>query len=198
MLTPADVEYIRAGFIPLDELCRDRGYEPAQVHSHIDAGRLPRPSYVLDDGTEMVPHDYFDLAEEAGGTERLREEFMRRYSIAASREQVALEPPEAEWEAYLSGEYGVCLRAVTPETIVRKSALVAELDTLLSEPRPEDTGWAARLQSRVGELDELEREFAPSYDRIRFGGPSSRDRLITAARERYPDLFRPASDESAA
>jgi hypothetical protein len=42
---------------------------------------------------------------------------------------------------------------------------------------------------------EIEREFAP-YDRIRFGGPVSRDRLIGAVRERYASVFarEPASE----
>jgi hypothetical protein len=42
------------------------------VRSWIDDGLLPRPSYVLDDGTEMFPRDYFRLADEAGGIEPLR------------------------------------------------------------------------------------------------------------------------------
>jgi len=72
---------------------------------------------------------------------------------------------------------------------VRKTALVAELERLLAAPQPESTEWATELRERVDELDALERPFAPSYDRERFGGPSSRDRLITAPRESYPAVF---------
>jgi len=41
----------------------------------------------------------------------------------------------------------------------------------------------------VDALDALERPFA-RWDRDRFGAPSSRDRLITATRERYANLWR--------
>jgi hypothetical protein len=81
---------------------------------------------------------------------------------------------------------------VTPENIARKSALVAEIDRLLAAPRPEDADWSSDLRASVDELDELERPFAPDYDRARWG-PSSRDRCITAARERYPEVFSAAA-----
>ena len=188
MLTREDVDYITAAFVPLDDLARDRGFEPDDVRADIRARRLPEPSYVLDDGTAMVPRDYFALAEEAGGVERLRDLFGARYAAAAAAEAAPLDSPDVEWESYLSGDYGVCLRKVTPETIVRKSALVAYLEDYLAEPKPEDLEWRDNLRAAVDELDALEREFAP-YDRVRFGGPVSRDRLITGARDRYPDVF---------
>jgi hypothetical protein len=144
---------------------------------------------VLDDGTAMVPEDYFALADEAGGSDRLHDAFVQRYEAAARAEHEQLESAEAEWRAYLSGEYGVCLKQVTPETIVRKSALVARIEALLETPRSHDPGWRSRLRVAVDELDELERPFAPAYDALRFGGPSSRDRLITAARADYPAVF---------
>ena len=192
MLTREDVDYITAEFVPLDDLARGRGVDPEDVRRDIRANRLPQPSYVLDDGTEMVPPDYFALADEAGGVERLRDVFVERYAAAAAREAAALEPPDVEWENYLSGDYGVCLRSVTPETIARKSALVEYVGSYLADPRPEDPQWRDELRAAVEELDELEREFAP-YDRVRFGGPVSRDRLIVGARERYPDVFERAA-----
>jgi hypothetical protein len=144
---------------------------------------------VLDDGSQMVPGDYFDLADEAGGSERLRDVFLRRYEAAARAEPEPLEPADDEWNAYLSGEYGVCLKRVTPEAIARKSALVLRIEELLGEAEP-DSEWQSRLRAAVDELDELERPFAPAYDALRFGGPSSRDRLITAVRDAYPAVFR--------
>jgi hypothetical protein len=51
---------------------------------------------------------------------------------------------------------------------------------------------AARSLRREGvdELDLLECEFSPHYDRNgRFGRPPTRDLLITAARQRFPDVF---------
>ena len=84
--------------------------------------------------------------------------------------------------------YGVCLVRVSPETIYRKEKLVALLDAQLAAPHPDDAGWCADLRARVDELDSPERAFAP-YDRIRFGGRVSRDRVITDVRARFPDVF---------
>jgi Family of unknown function (DUF6058) len=53
---------------------------------------------------------------------------------------------------------------------------------LRDEPPPLE-----RLRTAVDELDALLRPFAP-YDRIRFGGPVSRDRYVTALRARFPAL----------
>ena len=140
MLTPEDVAYITANFVPLTD---DR------VRAEVAAGRLPKPAYVLDDGTEMVAPDHLALAERAGGVDALRDWFEAR--------------APGEWDAYISGEYAVCLREVSPETIRRKAELIARID------------------AAVDELDALLRPFAP-YDRIRFGGPVSRDRYVTALR----------------
>jgi hypothetical protein len=188
VLSEADVDYIRAGFVALDELCRARGDDPQAVRAEIAAGRLPGPSYLLDDGTQMVPPDYFDLVDEAGGVAHLSDAFLRRYAEASAAEPEALPPAQDEWQAYLSGEYGVCLRRVSPETIVRKSALMQRIEGLLEDAQRDSPDWRASLRTAVDELDALEREFAP-YDRIRFGGPVSRDRLIAAVRERYPAVF---------
>jgi hypothetical protein len=163
-LTQADVEYIRENFVPLNELCAAHGQSADRVRALIAAGSLPAASYVLEDGTEMVPAEYFELVDEVG----------------------------SEWEGYLSGAYGVCLKHVTPENIARKSALVAGIEGLLAAPQPEDADWRTSLRTSVDELDELERPFAPAYDRARWG-PSSRDRCITAARERYPEVFSAAA-----
>ena len=60
-LTPADVEYITAGFVTLEALCTLRAEKPEDIRALIGDGRLPRPAYVLRDGTEMFPPDYFSL-----------------------------------------------------------------------------------------------------------------------------------------
>jgi hypothetical protein len=187
-LTRADVDYIRENFVPLDELCAARGQSADRVRALIAGGSLPAASYVLEDGKEMVPAEYFELVDEAGGEGALRGLFARRYLAAAGDgDEVG-----SEWEGYLSGAYGVCLKHVTPENVARKSALVTQIEGLLAAPQPEDADWRASLRASVDELDELERPFAPDYDRARWG-PSSRDRCITAARERYPEVFSAAA-----
>ena len=184
-LTAADIAYIRADYVTLDELCAGRVETPLDIRRLIDEGFLPRPSYVLEDGTEMFPADYFRLADDAGGAEALRAHFAQRLRDAGG------EDFESDWRAYLAGIYGVCLRDVTPETIVRKARLVTSLCELLVLAQPADAEWRERLRAEVDELDELEREFSPDYDRNeeRFGRKPTRDLLIAAARERYPDVF---------
>ena len=77
-LTQADVEYVRENFVPLDELCAERGQSADRVRALIAARSLPAASYVLEDGTEMVPAEYFELIDEAGGEGALRGLFARR------------------------------------------------------------------------------------------------------------------------
>ena len=177
-MTAADVAYVEANYVSLEEACASRPEALAEVRAVAAAGQLPQPSYVLPDGTEMVPADYFEIAD-AG-----RDEFEREFLAAGgSPDEV-----DAEWDGYLSGAYGVCLKEQTPANIVRKEALVKAIGGLLASPEPGDSGWRSRLRTAVDELDELERPFAPEYDRARWG-PSSRDRCITAPRERYPEVF---------
>lgn len=60
---------------------------------------------------------------------------------------------------------------------------------LLAPPAQAEDGWRVALRGAVVALDAIGRPFA-RYDRDRFGGPSSRDRLIKATRERFRDLWR--------
>ncbi|MCP9964433.1 DUF6058 family natural product biosynthesis protein [Actinomadura madurae] len=93
-------------------------------------------------------------------------------------------PGKAEWSSYLSGRY-VCLRSVTPQTIQYKDALVSAIDAAPGEPDAGTPAWTHRLHALVDELDALAPPFT-AYDRLRFGGPVSRDRYIDAMRARYP------------
>ena len=185
-LTEADVRYVRANYFTLEELCAERDETLEEVRELIARGGLPAPSYVLDDGTEMFPADYFVLVDQAGGPDELRLEFEQRYRAAGGS------PAELEedWQGYMDGTYGICLRQVVPETMVRKTQLVDSLTALLDDPRPEDEAWRSQVRREVWELDALEREFSPDYDRSeRFPTPPSRDRLVAAARERFADVF---------
>src|ERR1041385_6728200 len=105
--TDADLAYIRANYLTLDQLCTERVETPSEVRRRIDEGLLPRPSYVLDNGTEMFPSDYFRLADEAGGVDRLRQNFEERLRAAGD------DDVDGQWEGYLSGIYAVCLQEVT-------------------------------------------------------------------------------------
>jgi hypothetical protein len=151
----------------------------------VERGLLPRATYVLPDGTPMVPADHAQLLEDAGGDpDAVAAHFQERFVAAGGNAADAHE----EYEAWLSGEYGACLHTTSPEAIVAKSGLVGAISALLARPAPADKRWCAALRGSVDSLDALERPFA-AYDRERFGAPSSRDRLITAARERFRDVW---------
>ncbi|MFG3188297.1 DUF6058 family natural product biosynthesis protein [Streptomyces omiyaensis] len=175
-MTAADDAYVSAQFVPLDRLCAAHGREADQVRRLMLAGRLPLPGYLRSDGAEMVPSDLFALAEEAGGVDRLEAWFTAHWDDARAG--------RAEWEAYLSGRY-VCLRAVTPASILRKEHLTGAIAAAEAEPDAGSPRWTARLHALVDELDALEPAFTP-YDRLRFGGPTSRDTCVDAVRARHP------------
>jgi Family of unknown function (DUF6058) len=146
----------------------------------------------------MFPADYVPPRDEAGGVDALPEHFAARHRKAARAQRGAADELEHDWEAYLDGTYGICLRAVTPEAIVRKTALVASLSDLLMLPRPRNAEWQRALREQVDELDELEREFTPDYDCSEaHERRPTRDLLIEAARERYPDVFAGAASAPA-
>jgi hypothetical protein len=170
-----DLEYVRTTFAAMDEAVRPL----------VERGVLPQATYVLPDGTPMVPRDHAALLDDVGGDpDAVAGRFRERF-LAAGGDAAAVDD---EHEAWLSGEYGACLWRTTPETIVAKSGLMAAITALLAEPRERDQRWQAAVRGAVDALDALERPFA-RYDRERFGGPSSRDRLITATRERFADLW---------
>jgi hypothetical protein len=186
VFSEADLHYITENFVSLEALLEGRHETPEQVHELIERGVLPRPSYVLEDGTEMFPPTYFAFPDSAGAPDAQRPAFERRYADAVA--QAGVEPDPEDWAHYLSGVYGICLNEVTPESIVAKARLIGTIETLLAEPAPNDEAWRRDLRSAVEALDELERPFC-DYDRAQAGGSVSRDRCVTAPRERYPDVF---------
>jgi hypothetical protein len=190
MFSPADRAYIRANFLTLEAICRPRDETVEEVARLIDAGRLPKPSYVLDDGAGMYPPDYFRFIDAAGGFERLEEEFRARYELACVQQRRFPDDCEDDWRAYLEGVFGVCLREVTPENIVRKATLVSSLCELLVLARPRSRDWQVLVRQWVEELDALERDFSPDYDRsARFERPPTRDLLVAVARHRHATVF---------
>jgi hypothetical protein len=174
-LASADEDYVRSHFVPLAEVA---GHRLAEVRDAIAAGRLPAPAYLLDDGTEMVAPDYLTFPDQAG--DDLEATFKDRVAAAGL-------DADAEWRDYLSGVYAVCLRTVTPETIIRKTRLVEEIEGLLADARPRDPDWRGALRTAIDALDELERPFAP-LDEHRLGKRPTRKRLIEDPRERWPWL----------
>lgn len=179
-MTAEDDTYVSEHFVSIEELAASSGIDASRLRRRILANRLPLPGYLRSDGAQMVARDLLELAERAGGVDNLPGWFASHFSEPV----MAVE----EWDAYLSGHY-VCLWSVTPENIRRKGELVAAIESELSTAEPTSTDWLDRLHALVDELDELEPPFAP-YDRLRFGGPVSRDRLIDEPRRQYPNTTR--------
>lgn len=184
--TAADIDYLQENYLTLEQVCAGRPESPEEIRELIARGRLPKPSYVLDDGTELFPADYFRFVDEAGGPGALEARFTERLQAAGAADDL-----ELHWREYMNGTYGVCLWDVTPEAIARKAKLVSSISELLMLARPAQADWRQRLRDEVDELDALERQFTPDYDRdeARFGRKPTRDLLINAARERYPEVF---------
>ncbi|WP_225626158.1 DUF6058 family natural product biosynthesis protein [Streptomyces werraensis] len=176
-MTAADDAYVSAQFVVLEELCAVQSRDSEDVRRLMLDGRLPLPGYLRSDGAEMVPADLFALADEAGGVELLEAWFTAHWADPAAG--------KAEWDAYLSGQY-VCLHSVTPATIRRKDQLTAAIGAAVDDPDAD----AVRLHALVDELDALEPAFT-AYDRLRFGGPTSRDTCVDAVRARFPRPDRP-------
>ncbi|MFD3612802.1 DUF6058 family natural product biosynthesis protein [Streptomyces atroolivaceus] len=175
-MTEADDTYVSEQFVVLEELCAAHGRDADEVRRLMLERLLPLPGYLCSDGREMVPADLFTLAGEAGGAERLEAWFTAHWAdLAVGRE---------EWNAYLSGQY-VCLHSVTPEAIRRKGHLTAAVTAAPGEPDAGSAQWSERLHLLIDELDFLEPAFT-AYDRLRLGGPTSRDTCIVAMRTRFP------------
>lgn len=181
-----DVAYIRASFVTAATLVRGRAVSIDDVRAWSGAW-LPRPSYRVGDEPRFAP-DWWRLHDDAGDLAGIRPLFERRYRAAADALGYAAAAVGEAWAAYLAGDYGVCLREVTPENIVAKARLVERLDRAIADPRPDDPRWCASLRAEVELLDGLTRRFA-ARDRVRFGRPTSRDRLIDGPRRGFPQVF---------
>lgn len=189
-LAELDEKYIRANFVPLDELAAGREGGVDAVLAEVSARRLPQPAYRLDDGTDMVPPDYFTPVDAAGAVDELSSWFADRYRAAARN--LGLPSDEAavdeQWQDYLGGGYLVCLIHATPESIAAKAHHITVLDALLSNPRPDDADWAHRLRTATEDLAAIERPGAV-LDPPRWGGPMSPQWYGAYLRARYPLTF---------
>jgi hypothetical protein len=175
-MTPEDDAYASVWYVELEALAETAGIPASELRRLMLADRLPLPSYIRSDGAQMVARDLLELPRRAGGYEQLPEWFGQQFQ--SGRDAIR------EWDGYLRGHY-VCLRDVLPETIQRKEELVKAIKAALAKPEPENDDWLESLHRLVDELDELEPPFT-AYDRLRFGGPISRDTCINAVRARFP------------
>ena len=175
-MTPDDDAYASSWFTSIEDLAAASGIGADELRRLMLSNRLPLPSYICSDGRQMVARDLLELSQRAGGFDRLPAWFASHFDESTQ----ALE----EWDSYLAGHY-VCLRSVTPENMKRKDELVEAIQAEVAAPQPDSLHWLTRLHVLVDELDALEPPFA-TYDRLRFAGPVSRDRLIDAVRDSFP------------
>jgi RimJ/RimL family protein N-acetyltransferase len=173
-MTPEDDAYVREHFVPAT---------PEAITLMLE-GRLPLPSYVLSDGTPMVPEAHGRLAEHAGGLDRLHDWFVAFWE----------DDPvtgEEEWAAYLSGQY-VCLRDVEPFRMKQKTERIADATEAVGRLRrdpsdPIGRGLLGQAVDGVIAVPGLDALLLPmtAYDRLRFGGPTSRETWVDGPRAEF-------------
>jgi hypothetical protein len=83
-MTPEDDAYVDEWYVPLERLADESGIDAAELRRLMLANRLPLPSYIGSDGTQMVARDLLALAERAGGTDRLPTWFASQFSQQAT------------------------------------------------------------------------------------------------------------------
>lgn len=153
--------------------------------------RLPLPSYVLSDGTSMVPEAHRMPAEVAGGTERLHDWFVAFWpDDPATGEQ--------EWVRYLSGQYA-CLHEEVPVRIKQMTERIAEaaaaVDLLRHDPHdPTARGMLGEAVDGVLAVPGLDTLLRPmtAYDRLRYGGPTVREAWVDGPRAEFLTPVAPA------
>ena len=173
-MTPEDDAYVREHFVAAT---------PGAMRLMLE-GLLPLPSYVLGDGTAMVPADHGLLAELAGGMERLHDWFVAFWEGDAAA-------GERAWRDYLSGRHAG-LREVAPVRIRQVAERVAEaetaLDLLRRDPHdPIGRGMLGEAVDGVIGVPGLDSMLLPltAYDRLRAGGPTIRERWVDAPRAAF-------------
>ena len=173
-LTDHDVAYVRSAFRPQTEDERARAA----------AGLAAEPSYILPDGTPMTSAELDQDLAEAADAEDLHRRFVSRWVDAGGNARDA----DPELAAWLRGGYGACLRSPAPEAILAKDGLARAIEALTARPLPHLTWWRETLGYAVDAYDSLVLPFA-SVDPVRFGGTTSRARLVDSVRAQWPELF---------
>src|SRR6059058_5499396 len=118
LMTAEDDAYASEWYVELEALAETAGIPASELRRLMLANRLPLPSYIRSDGTQMVARDLLELPRRAGGYDQLPEWFGQQFGSGSDAVR--------EWDGYLRGHY-VCLRQVLPETIQRKEELVKEI-----------------------------------------------------------------------
>lgn len=180
-MTAEDDAYVREHFVPAT---------PEAMALMLE-DRLPLPSYVLGDGTPMVPAAHGELAEIAGGVDLLHDWFVAFWGDDRAT-------GEHEWVHYVSGQH-VSLRDVNPVRIrqqaERQAEAAAAVDLLRLDPHdPIARGMLGEAVDGVIGVPGLDTLLLPmtAYDRLRFGGPTIRETWVEAPRAHFLTPVAPA------
>jgi Family of unknown function (DUF6058) len=210
-----DDAYIRSHFVDLDWLAKKSGVDGLILTRWQEQSLFPQPTYVTEDGLEWYPPPYAELIRRAAARKiDLKALFKEDFLCALERLRhtdpggyrgelagpggTALSPEEdveLNWQGFVSGEFGACLRMAWVPCMLRKGKLMRTIEELAAKPALDDANWRRRLRRAVDSLDRLEMPFA-HWDRVRFGKPVSRDTHIQAIRQRFPDVFGLKADRS--
>src|SRR5262249_8809872 len=132
-----DVAYVQRSYLSLDAVAAAESLARAELADLVSAHVVPGPAYLLPSREPMFPRDLCALLGSAGTPADVQGHFRNRF-VAVARPYGPLSPDrvDEEWESYLSGAYGVCLRQVTPETIFLKEWLASAIEADLRAPDP--------------------------------------------------------------
>src|SRR2546430_9749765 len=112
LMTAEDDAYASEWYVELEALAEMAAIPASELRQLMLTNRLPLPSYIRSDGAQMVARDLLELADQAGGVDKLRDWFAEQWALPVDAVR--------EWDEYLSGQY-VCLRSVTPANMRRKN-----------------------------------------------------------------------------
>jgi hypothetical protein len=207
-ISAEDDRYIRRHFVTLERLVARTRVSRATLLQWRSQGLFPRPTYVTEDGERWYPRAYVPLVRRAISLKTdlkvlFREEYRRAleqlrylspadfYAELAKSMPVHGQPEdtiEREWQAFLTGEYGPCLRTAWFPCILRKGKLLRTIEELVAVPHVDAPGWRRRLRQSVDSLDRLEMPLT-AWDQVRRGEPVSRDTHSRSIRQRFPEVF---------
>src|SRR6266446_1317306 len=85
-MTAEDDAYASEWYVALEALAETTGMDASELRRLILANRLPLPSYIRSDGTQMVARDLLKLPRRAGGYEQLPDWFAQQFE--ASRDAI--------------------------------------------------------------------------------------------------------------
>ena len=123
------------------------------------------------------------------GTQRKAAARNRVAIIEAAHELFAQNPlvPLSEVAKHAGVGAGTLYRHFPTREDLILAAYQHDIERLTADASPDDEAWRSSLRVAVNELDDLEKPFAPDFDRARF--TPTRDTYVRDVREAYPQVW---------